>query len=498
MKTSTFENLKLFINWIKTKNNIYEIINEFESQQDKGFVFERLFDLVIKFGYCDIFKPNNNFKHIISNVNNGILDYLTDLNNYLEKNKISNGNSGGVSDITLYDNENKEYIFISSKYPKSNDDITKSKSVDYYDIQNIIAMAKNNDHVYEKYKIYLVVPNKKKVLDKVKKANNSSKYITDYMTEKNILDEENLNKYFIELKKDLLKYDFDNYNNVFMKKKEELKTRFHQKLINQKTSELIEDGEKQILWGLKCRSGKTYCCADLIKLYGQKNLINVLIITPAPTETTPQFEEVFNNFTGFENFDIYSIKSSKDLLNLEINEEKSNIFIASKQLLQNYTGENTIQKIKKLKLKFIFSDESHYASTTNLAKQIFESYSSKKTVKIYLTATYNKPLKEWCISENCQMYWDIEDEQICKSIYKSMYNNEKEIIKLVDKHGKIVNNIIKEYKSDGYTIKDIFKSYLSMPDLYLLSSLFDSDRYDIIKKKYPIQFMDLVLKHCLV
>jgi hypothetical protein len=288
-----------------------------------------------------------------------------------------------------------------------------------------------------------------------------------------------LNKYFLELKKDLLKYKFEDYDNIFMKKKEILKTRFHQKLMNHKTSELIDDGEKQILWGLKCRSGKTYCCADLIKLYGIKNLINILIITPAPTETTPQFEEVFNNYMGFENFDIHSIKSSKDLLNLEINKEKSNIFIASKQLLQNYTGENTIQKIKNLKLKFIFSDENHHASTTNLAKQIFESYSSKKTVKIYLTATYNKPLKEWGIPDNCQMYWDIEDEQICKSIC----NDEKEIIKLVDKHGELVNEVIEEYKKDGYSIKDIFKSYLSMPDLYLLSSLFDSDRYDNIKEK---------------
>jgi hypothetical protein len=499
VKTSKFKNLKLFIEWIKTKNSVNEIIDEFETQSEKGFVFERLFDLVIKFGYCNIFCPNNNFKHIISNVNNGIVDYLTNLQDYLTDNKVSSGNSGGASDITLYDTNINQYIFISSKYPKSNDDITKSKSVDYYDIQNIIAMATKNNHIYENYKIYLVVPNKKKVLDKVKKANKSSKYITEHMTEENILDEEDLNKYFLELKKDLLKYNFEDYDDIFMKKKEKLKTRFHQKLINQKTSELIDDGEKQFLWGLKCRSGKTYCCADLIKYYGEKNLINVLIITPAPTETTPQFEEVFNDFMGFENFDIHSIKSGKDLLNIEINKEKSNIFIASKQLLQNYTGENTIEKIKNLKLKFIFSDENHHASTTNLAKQIFESYSSKKTVKIYLTATYNKPLKEWGIPENCQMYWDIEDEQICKAICKSIekkndsfsseqicksiYNDEKEIIKLVDKHGELVNEVIEEYKKDGYSIKDIFKSYLSMPDLYLLSSLFDSDRYDIIKEK---------------
>jgi len=231
-KTTDFENIKSFIDWIITKNNVKEIINEFEEQRDKGFVFERLFDLVIKFGYCDVFTPNNNFNHIISNVNNGVIDYLINLQTYLLNNNVSSGNSGGASDITLYDIEKEQYIFISSKYPKSNEDIKKSKSVDYYDIQKIIAMIDDNKHIYENYKIYLVVPNKKKVLDKVKQANKSSKYITKYMTEENILDEEYLNKYFLELKKDLLKYDFEDYNNVFMKKKDKLTTRFHQKLIN--------------------------------------------------------------------------------------------------------------------------------------------------------------------------------------------------------------------------------------------------------------------------
>ena len=39
------------------------------------------------------------------------------------------------------------------------------------------------------------------------------------MKEDNILDEDDLNKYFLEFKKDLLKYNFDEYNDVFMKKK---------------------------------------------------------------------------------------------------------------------------------------------------------------------------------------------------------------------------------------------------------------------------------------
>ena len=75
-------------------------------------------------------------------------------------------------------------------------------SIYYYDIQKIIAMIDDNKHIYKNYKIYLVVPDKKKVLDKVKTANNSSNYITKYMTEENILDIDHIKKNIIEIVED--------------------------------------------------------------------------------------------------------------------------------------------------------------------------------------------------------------------------------------------------------------------------------------------------------
>lgn len=54
-------------------------------------------------------------------------------------------------------------------------------------------------------------------------------------------------------------------------------------------------------------------------------------------------------------------------------------------------------KIKNLKLDIIGFDENHFSGCTDLSKDILKSYSSKNTVKIYLTATYSKPLKEWNI-----------------------------------------------------------------------------------------------------
>ena len=398
-------NIKDFIDYIITFDDVDDILENCKTQSEKGFIFERLFDIVIKFGFCDVF-INSNFNHLYGNSNNAKLKILENLNQYLNE-KVFSGNSGGCSDITLLNKNDNTYIFISSKYPKSNEDIKKQKSVDYYDIQNIIAIATKNKHIYKNYKIYLVVPNKKKVLDKVKNANESSEYITEHMTEDNILDKDDLNKYFLAFKRDIIKNKDNDWNEIYLSPKENLVLRFHQELITHKTSTLIEEGNKSFLWGCKCRSGKTYMIGDvIIKQLDIMKKLNVLIITPAPTETLPQFtDDLFNKFKDFDKFKIHHIEGSKNLNSLEL--DNNNIFVMSKQLLQKYINEKTIMKIKNLKLDIIGFDENHFSGTTDLSKDILDSYSSKNTVKIYLTATYNKPIQEWNILPECQMYWDI-------------------------------------------------------------------------------------------
>ena len=470
-------NIKDFIEYIITFDNIDDILENCKTQSEKGFIFERLFDIVIKFGFCDIF-TNSNFYHLNGNSNNGKLKILENLTQYLSE-KVISGNSSGCSDITLQNKNDNTYIFISSKYPKSNEDIKKQKSVDYYDIQNIIAMATKNKHIYKNYKIYLVVPNKKTVLDKVKNANESSEYITEHMTEDNILDKNDLNKYFLAFKQDIIKNKDNDWNEIYLSPKENLVLRFHQELITHKTSTLIEEGNKAFLWGCKCRSGKTYMIGGvIIKQLNIMKKLNVLIITPAPTETLPQFtDDLFNKFKDFDKFKIHHIEGSKKLNSLEL--DNNNIFVMSKQLLQKYINENTIMTIKNLKLDIIAFDENHFSGTTNLSKNILDSYSSKNTVKIYLTATYNKPLQEWNILPECQMYWDIEDEQICKSILVDNTN----LNKLKEKHGdEYIEKTIKYYTNLGLSLNDIFKSYERMPELHLITNMFDSQRYDIIKE----------------
>jgi hypothetical protein len=141
----TNTNIKDFIYYIINFNNIDDIIDTCKTDSEKGFIFERLFDIIIKFGFCDIFN-NSNFYHLIGNSNNGNLKILEDLNQYM-KEKVFSSNSGGISDISLKNKQDYTYIFISSKFYKNHNDIHKEKSIDNYDIQDIIAMATKNKRV---------------------------------------------------------------------------------------------------------------------------------------------------------------------------------------------------------------------------------------------------------------------------------------------------------------------------------------------------------------
>ena len=484
MSDIIFSNITVdnFIKYIITVDNIDIILDSCNTQSEKGFIYERLWDICIKFGFCNHFK-NSEFTHMIGNVNNGRIKPLLSFTNYLNE-KVCSGNSSGCSDITLQNKLTNKYTFISSKYPKSTTDISNEKSVDYYDIQKIISMIDDNKELYKEYNIYLLVPNKKSVLRKVQQANESSNYITKYMTRHRILDINDLTKCFLQFKTDILKHIMQNptinYDEIYLSLKDKLDLRFHQELITQKTSNLIEEGSKSFLWGCKCRSGKTYMIGGLIiKQLEIHKTLNVLIITPAPTETAPQFtDDLFNKFKDFEPFVIHNIKDSKSLVDIKMGE--NNIFVMSKQLLQKHIDSNTIKELKNLKFNIIGFDENHFSGTTDLSKSILDSYSSKNTVKVYLTATYNKPLREWNIPDECQMYWDIEDEQICKSII----TDENHLKRLKDKHGEhCIVVTINHFKQLGLSIKEIFKSYKKMPDLYLITTMFDSQRYEIIKDK---------------
>jgi len=471
--------LNKFIPIILKYDNINHILDDCNTQADKGSVYERLFDILIKLGFCDKFKKTD-YISLIGNPDNFLTEFK-DYDNYFNNNNVISGKKTGCSDIHLKKKDDDTYIFISSKYLSYNDDKKDNHSIDKYDIQNIVSMVESHRHIYKNYTIYLIVKDKKSVINKAYRA--TRQYITKHIAEDRILDEDDLNKSFLQFKQYMLKYsNYESlkYNDIFHNNKNRLSLRFHQELITNKTSILIDANNKSFLWGCKCRSGKTFMTGGIIiKQFEKLKKLNVLIITPAPTETIPQFtDDLFNKFADFHEFKIHNVDNGSYLNNIIL--DNNNIFIISKQLLQNYINNNTNLTLKNIKFDIIVFDENHFAGTTQLSKDILSSYSYKNTVKIYLTATYYKPLREWNILPECQMYWDIEDEQLCKNIS----NDSSNIDKLKEKHGSnYIDDTIQLYKNKGYTIYDIFSNYNKMPELHIISNMFDSQRYEIIKDK---------------
>jgi hypothetical protein len=77
------------------------------------------------------------------------------------------------------------------------------------------------------------------------------------MTEKNILDMNDLVKYYKKLRKKLREYNYDNYDydKIFGYGRTNLVMRFHQQVICNGVLIQINNGETQILLGCKPRSG---------------------------------------------------------------------------------------------------------------------------------------------------------------------------------------------------------------------------------------------------
>ncbi|ARF11535.1 restriction-modification methylase [Klosneuvirus KNV1] len=466
-----------FIQLIINSNTVDDVLNNFSTQSEKGFAYERMWDLIIKFGFCPTF-PNSKYTHMNGNFNTGKLKELTSLKHYINNNVVVSGNSGGASDITLYNTTDNKYIFISSKYPKSDND----KNVEYYDVHKILAVLEKKKDIYENYDIYILTLDKQEVLIKAKQAKKSNHHITKYMTNTHIFDKSDLEKCYLNFKTHVSKNVIDDFDEIYLSKRDFLELRFHQELITDKTLMLIEEGHKQFLWGCKPRSGKTYMVGGLIIKYLEMyKRLNTMIITPAPTETSPQFTEgLFNKFIDFKKFNIIHITSAKEMKSMTFDENNNHIIIVSKQLLQGYIGENVNKTLQQLKFNIISFDENHFSGTTDISKNILDTYSTKNTVKVYLTATYNKPLREWGIKDICQMYWDIEDEQICKKIVL----DENELEKLIQKHGDIVTHTVNTFKKNKLlSVSEIFEPYLKMPDLHLITTLFDKTRYENIKEK---------------
>ena len=448
-QSSTFDGLLQSVNG-KTKA---------ETQSKRGYVFEKVCDYIINFGCCPIL-PNDIYDHYEGNIANCKLKKIIDLEIYIKQMKVLSKGRGGKSDITLQNKITGKWIFISCKYGDC-------LSVDEYDIDKIYLAIKDKTHIYKDCDIYLFVSNKQKTLDTFNSAQEgNSCYKNNVST---ILDTNEFESYFQHLKHSIQDITIDEVNSKFCNAKVPLELRFHQDLITYKQMEKIGEGEKELLLGAKARSGKTYCIGGLfIKYHKKYGGLNGLIITPAPTETLSQFtDDLFHKFRDFNGMNIVEIKKGTDFETMVL--QGNNIIIVSKQLLDDYVFEKKVESIHQLNVDFIVFDENHFHGTTLRSKNILQSYSSPKTIKLYLTATYAKPLSEWNIPLECQFYWDIEDEQLCKK---------RNVQGLVEKHGEDVLLLLTEENKE-----QLLCIYDKMPDLHIITNMMDRKRYELIKEQ---------------
>lgn len=504
----------------------------------RGFYYERLWDLCIKFGVTDLTMPSSSgihlqTSHIINENPNQTASLVfhkncwqgNALNMYLNQ-PVRSGSSGGYSDITFinkeYGTENETLYFISVKYFQEARDISK------YDIDKLCALLREHEKKNRTIKIFIFVKDKNSVISKFKAANQSSniliKYISPNGNYENIYDIRDLRKYYFKLKLLLNEFNYlERDEDVQRFEKDYLKVlkslfipRFHQELFILKLNELIEKGEKNMLVGAIPRSGKSYIMAGTILDYIKKTEIKtpgkkakMIIMTPAPNETFGEYSHIFNSYIDFQNLGIQIVehKGNYDAKLVCKNKDKHCIIIISKQKLgwsdsSKKTNEdsdlsdleniqiNTLQqRITTLighnpDIDILFLDEAHFGMSTAKAQQIVATLNStvKDTVKVYVTATYNKPLQAYGVKSECKLTWDINDINIMKNINITTINDNS----IKQRFGSRIYTNALEYYGDktGKSLVNRFSEEYSMyPKPYLITSLWDKDFLNTEKLK---------------
>jgi hypothetical protein len=369
------------------------------------------------------------------------------------------------------------------------------------------------------------------------------KYINPVGNYEHIYDVNDLQEAFFKLKKILEQYDYlqsqsniqDFESNYLMVLKDIFIPRFHQELFILKINKLIENGEKNVLVGAIPRSGKSYIMAGTILEYVKKQeqlhpgkKVKFLLITPAPNETFGEYETIFNKYIEFNKLGIDVVPYKDGVNSTKVCKDKNKhcVIIISKQKL-GWSSESNAEKIlakddediehgevghediededfededdkniKTIKQRVIklfdanpdidimFLDEAHFGMSTEKAQQIVKVLDNAiaNTVKIYVTATYNKPLQAYGVKAECKLTWDMNDIQIMQKLNEETINDND--IKKQFGHDTYVKAL--EYFGDktGISLISNFKKdYAIFPKPYLITSVWDKEFLNVEKLK---------------
>ena len=466
---NTFKDLYEFLQ-LHEEDNIIPWLKEQWDGKDKQESLLRLFaglGVIKKLKPYDICKGNYNKKTITKHTK--IKDVF-----YNQENKpINLKDKGDSSDLTGINKENKKHLLVTTSKNLNKTQVGKldidkiltnfkQYQADGYTMSLCICIRDNNDF-----------ENMKK---KIEESNRELKTLLE-KEDTTIIDWNDLNQAYKQFKSG---YGQIPINDITDSNKTPLCLKMHQQLGVLKTLRMKNGEKKKILWGHIQRSGKSYIIGGcIIEDNKDKDVCNYLLITTAINETDKQYHDVFNHLQ-FRDFNVKTLKNEteKEVKQL-IKTNRKNIIIVSDMYIKNTTSKNTehynedddnnikIKKIKWLKelnFKYVFLDESHKGGTTKLAQEMMNYYGDKAT-QIYITATYSKPINDYNIPKDCWILWDLEDIKLCKNI-----TDEGSIIRLKEKHGDCIQDIISNYSQDN-----IIREYSKYPDLWILTDEINPD-----------------------
>jgi|APGre2960657373_1045057.scaffolds.fasta_scaffold01643_4 hypothetical protein len=467
----TYNNMNTFIDLYKflqlyEENNILKWLEEPWVGKDKQESLLRLFaglGLIYKIKSYDICKGNYNEKTITKNTT--IKDVF-----YNQEDKFINlKDKGDSSDLTGICKKNGKHLLVSTSKNLNKTQVGK------LDIDKILTNFKQYQD--EEYTMSLCICIRDGIdFETMKKNVEKTNHQLKSLLEKEdtiIIDWNDLNQAYHQFK---IFYGETPIDNIIKSNKATLCLKMHQHLGVFKTIRMKNCEKKKILWGHIQRSGKSYIIGGcIIEDSKGKDECNYLVITTAPNETIEQQRKVFDCIQ-LTDFNIIVLNGK----NIKPDLTKKNIIICSKQFLQTkidkghdkykHSEEKTksIVWLKKISFDMRFIDESHNGGTTELAKKTLEFY-GKQAFTVQITATYSKPINDYNIPRDCWILWDLEDIKLCKNI-----TNEGSIIRLVQKHGDCIQNIISKYSQDS-----IISEYSKYPELWLLT---DEIKSNILSK----------------
>ncbi len=414
---------------------------------------ETLFRLFVSLG---LIPEVQEYKICIGNFNKGTLSICDNKDKLLSQ---SLKDKGDKSDLSMMNNDNI-LVFDSKNLNKYN--------IGKFDTRDIIAIYQ------EKYKytnkelvLGFVVKDKDEFINMVNRAEQTNQDIKKYIHKQStiIIDWNILSKAYGDFKHIYCNIDVQELSSTT---KNPLILRLHQDLAVKKTTELIKSNHRRILWGQIPRSGKTYIMAgSILEDMKHRDKSDYLILTTAPTETISAYMNVFNKYSQFCKTGLHHITTrSKPEPSLQ----NHNIYICSKQFLQEKKQEKKIDWLIDINFNLLFIDESHYGGTTKLAQKTIYTY-GKNSITIYITATYFKPANTYNIPKKAWVMWDLEDIKLCQTI-----NQESSRKRLIDKHPKIIPLLEK------YRYQDIMNEYKKYPDMHILSWSFMKDAKEELKE----------------